>query len=270
MRSTQVMNDFREVDHGIQCLISAFNGDAGALLVKALDACHPGVARQVQENFNAWIPGIRRDTYLACFSEHSSDDNEFGRLSMWRAYGGGAGVAFIFKCEPFFSEADFPAQSAPVRYLNHAGVKDELIELAGQISSQSEFVRTQQPDHVQNMLFEAFRFAAVATKHPAFKEEHEWRVVAMPSLRSSSSLPGCIETIGGIPQRVLKVPLRNNPAIGLDGLDLDEFISCVLIGSCEHGEVIWRALVEEMEDSGVTNAANRVRITGIPLRANQR
>jgi hypothetical protein len=52
-------------------------------------------------------------TFVACFSEHggtnwdASDrdhqEDAFGRLSMWRAYGRGSGVALVLNHKPFMS-----------------------------------------------------------------------------------------------------------------------------------------------------------------------
>ena len=81
MRSTTAMNDYMEVEHGFECLDAAYKGEPGQIFNRALDACFPGLADELRD-FNAWLPGIRQETYLICISEHLPEEDQHGRLSM--------------------------------------------------------------------------------------------------------------------------------------------------------------------------------------------
>jgi hypothetical protein len=71
MRNTTTMNDYMEVEHGFECLNAAYKTEPGNSFNAALDGCFPGLAEDVKNYFNAWLPGIRSDTYVTCVSEHS-------------------------------------------------------------------------------------------------------------------------------------------------------------------------------------------------------
>jgi hypothetical protein len=63
-------------------------------------------------------------TYLACLSEHQ-DEDEHGRLPMWRAYGATTGIALVINAAPVIGPTQFPV--APGRafqaLLEETGVK---------------------------------------------------------------------------------------------------------------------------------------------------
>jgi hypothetical protein len=86
MRNTMAMNDFMEVSYGAECLHAALDGEAGKCFDAVLDLCHAGLSQEVRGFFRAWMPGIRWDSYITCVSEHDPNEDQFGRLSMWRAY----------------------------------------------------------------------------------------------------------------------------------------------------------------------------------------
>src|SRR5262245_18580599 len=106
MRNTTTMNDYMEVEHGFECLNAAYKAVLGNSFNAALDGCFPSLAEDVTNSFNAWLPGICSDTYVTCVSEHSPVEDQHGRLSMWRAYGGQAGVALVFNGAVMFSDSD--------------------------------------------------------------------------------------------------------------------------------------------------------------------
>ena len=85
LRNTAVMNDFSEVQYGFQCLNDAYKKGPGNNFNTALNTCFQGLADEVRELINGWLPIIFEDTYLTCLCEHLSDEDQHGRLSMWRA-----------------------------------------------------------------------------------------------------------------------------------------------------------------------------------------
>ena len=95
MRNTMTMNDYMEIDYGLRCLSNAFNSDPGSQLKAAINNCHAGLAEEVWKLTADWSPNFKFDTFITCLSEHDEQDDPFGRLSMWRAYGGKTGVALV-------------------------------------------------------------------------------------------------------------------------------------------------------------------------------
>jgi len=83
-------------------------------------------------------------------------------------------------------------------------------------------------------------------------------------------MSGNSQVVGGIPQEVLKVKLVDHPEKGLTGLEPVQLIDRVLVGPCEHSEVLGQALRQALESAGVADAGNKIIHTGIPLRAKQR
>lgn len=271
MRNTAVMNDFTEVEHGLHCLINAYNSSVGEDLRAAMDVCFPGISSEWRELFNSWIPIIKRNTYILSVSEHSKDDDLYGRLSMWRAYGGNAGVAFIFNGGPMFRPSDaLKAYSSPVAYLAPDGVALEMKKIAEGLHRHKAYVQQQSREWLKHAMFEVFRFAAICTKHPAFIEEREWRVVSTQKLHVSDRLKPTPELIGGVSQLLLKLKLEDVPEEGLYGLSLPDFLDSILIGPCDHPDVIADSLANLLESKGVDDPKRKIIITGVPLRSNQR
>ena len=271
MRNTMVMNDFSEVEHGLSCVIGAYKSEAGNALKRLLEQQYEGISAEIESLFDAWIPGFRRDTFVLCLSEHPPEESRHGRLSMWRAYGGDAGVALVMNGDVLFRPSNaLAAYSSPVAYLDEETLQHEFDAVATGIKQNAELLRNLGRDGTKEAIFHMLRFATICTKHPAFAEEREWRVVASPALESSPLLPVQVEVIGGIPQRVLKVKLVDHPDMGLTGLEPRALIDRVLIGPCAHAEVIGQALWRALDDAGVADAGSKIVYTGIPLRANQR
>lgn len=275
MRSTGVMNDYSEVKHGLDCLEKAMGSKSGARFKNALNAAFQGLADDVLGRFNQWIPRIAVDTFVTCFSEHiSKEDDEYGRLSMWRAYGGESGAAIIFNPQPFLSEADvLNVYMSPVAYLNDEGISNELEEMAERIDKNLEGVIALDIEKVRDAVFAALRFAVICTKHPAFKEEREWRAIASPSFMSNESwkhVAKSIEIVGGVPQPILHVGLREYPGTELPSLAPSELIERILIGPCASPQTVRRSLIETLRSSGHPALDKDIHDTQIPLRPNLR
>jgi hypothetical protein len=73
--------------------------------VQAVDSCVPEAAQEAINLFNQQLGAIRLNTYIGSVSEHDTKEDLHGRLSMWRAFGGGTTrVAIVIKV-PWFSGA---------------------------------------------------------------------------------------------------------------------------------------------------------------------
>lgn len=271
MRLTGVMNDHSEVQHGINCLNTALASASGQQLENSLNGCFPGLYQEVINQFTQWVPGIFADTFITCISEHEWEDREYGKLSMWRAYGGSAGVALVLNPNVFFAETQaLAAYTSPVLYANAEALQERLSEVAHNILVNTAFVQSIGRENARGAIFHALRFAAICTKHPAFKEEREWRIASSPSMQRSEYVKQFQEVIGEIPQPVLKIELKDQPSEGLIGLQPQHFIEQILIGPCEFPHIIARSFAEELLHCGFTNPREKISVTGIPLRPNQR
>jgi hypothetical protein len=267
MRSTTTMNDYMEVEHGFECLNSAYKAEPGNIFNRSIDACFPGLSEDVKKYFNAWLPGIRRDTFITCVSEHSAEEDKLGRLSMWRAYGGQAGVALVLNGAVMFNESDALAvYSSPVAYLDSNTFAAEVVEIARNIESEAEYIRSLDRETVKNIVFSMFRFAVLCTKHPGFHEEREWRVVASPAMHPANLPAPTVEVVRGTPQKVLKIDLQNHPDQGLVGLSLPELLNSIIIGPCEFPQVILGAFRQLLVEAGVPEPDSKIVVSDIPLR----
>lgn len=267
LRSTTAMNDYMEVEHGFECLNAAYMGEAGQSFNRALDGCFPGLAEELRDFFNAWLPGIREETYLICVSEHLAEEDRHGRLSMWRGYGGDTGIAIVLNGDVILRESHaVGAYSSPVAYLTPAGFAEELQKVAENISVDAEYMKTLDRETVKNYAFNMLRFAVLCTKHPGFHEEREWRIVACPVMHPSELLALHVEVVRGTPQTVLKLNLEDHPDHGVAGLALPQLLDRIIIGPCELPVLALKAFRQLLTEAGVPTAEEKVFVSDIPLR----
>lgn len=268
MRKSSCMNDFREVQHGLDCLCVAFNQTAaGKKFREVIDKPFPGISEEIAKHFNGWIPSLQAETYLSCVSEHEDEEDAIGRLSMWRAYGDGEGVALVLNSEPFLGTSDaLKAYTSPVAYLDDQGIARELGRIADNIESNLDFITARGRQELINSLFNMFRFAALCTKHPGFKEEQEWRVIYCPSIDKSEYLHREVQTINGVPQPIYKIPLKDIPTKNLIGIQIPSLLNRIIIGPTRFPAAMWEAFRDLLTDAGVQDANKKVFVSNLPLR----
>lgn len=267
MRKSSVMNDFMEFEYGMECLRSAYASGTGELFRARLDEMFPGFTTDLEKRFDSWIPMFRTDTYLTCMSEHLESEDRIGRLSMWRAYGGTTGVAFVMKNTPFMAVSDtLKAYSSAVQYLDRERFAAELGKISDSLAANVALVQEAGFEHVMGLVFIMMRFAALCTKHPGFLEEKEWRIIYTPSFERSSTISESIETIRGIPQMVCKIPMKNSPSEGLHEADIPSLLDHLIIGPTEHPRATHEAFVALLDEAGVEDAQRKVWVSDIPVR----
>lgn len=267
MRKAALMNDFSEVEYGTRLLISALNTHLGHRLTLALTQVSVELAAATNQELRSQLPYMRSNTYLTCFSEHRGGEEDFiGRLSMWRAYGGHAGVALVVNTAPFTSPSDaLKAYTSPVGYFTPAAFSERLTEVITNIEREVEFLRRMGPEAVGAVLGEALQFAILSTKHPGFAEEEEWRIIYSAE-KKSERLSATLESVRGLPQMVYRIPLENIPEEGLVGLDVPSLVDRIIIGPTSEPEALVEAFTLLLEQAGVPDAASRVVSSDIPLR----
>lgn len=267
MRNTRVMNDFLEVAHGYECLHAARDSELGKQFDYNLDTCFPGLAAEVNALFNAWIPGIKLDTYITCVSAHQVSEDSLGRLSMWRAYGGKTGVALVVKSPGIFDTASNSGIFvSPVGYFTPEQFKAQFSRVIHNIGANIDRLRQLGRESLKGYIFTVFRSAVLCTKHPGFAEEQEWRIISSPSMYPSPLTDVDVEVVRGTPQRVLKLNLRNRPELNITGLDLDEILDQIIIGPCDFPDITYTAFHQLLTDLHIPQPEAIITKSEIPLR----
>ena len=269
MRNAQCMNDFMEIQHGYEYLLSYFDNDEKKRgFLAALDACASGVGEQALSLFDGWWASIQSNTYITSISEHDPREDKNGRLSMWRAYSGGSiGVAVVMNGAVFGSESDaLGAYSSPVSYRTEAEFHAEADQIVSNIRNNTLQLAALSREHLVGLIYTTLLFATTCSKHPGFEEEREWRVIYTPKQNPSSVLTNATEVINGVPQTIYKVPLKNIPEQGLVGLEIRELVDRIIVGPSDFPSATYEAFVSMLESRGVENAAQKVWTSDIPLR----
>lgn len=277
LRNSTVMNDFSEVKHGMACLRAAWQSAQGARLKDIMATVQADLPEIFEANFDAQINDVHSETYLFSISEHAGGlEDQYGRLSMWRAYAPRNGVAFVFKNTPFINESNaLNAFSSPVNYATVEKFEGDFKAVVDGFDVNLDIIKDLGGAWLNETLIRAFRIAVQSTKHPSFDEEREWRVLYTPSLlnrerqltpQQLERIPTEIVTLGGVPQRIFKIPFKNYPDEGFVGASIPELVDRVLIGPTIDSYMIAQAIIGELMVAGVQNADQKVVITGIPLR----
>ena len=264
MRQPSCMNDFMEVEHGIECLVATYEKSA---IRKSLEELSKGLSLSVEKGFDHLVAKIRRDLYLTCVSEHEDAEDSHGRLSMWRAYGKSAGVGMVLNQKPFFSESNvLKAISMPVVYMNNEESLTALNGIANNIKESRSFLESVEVEEILKFVLHSFILTVISAKHVGFSEEKEWRVICSPTIFGiSEHLIPSIESVDGIPQEIYKLQLKNVPEEGVEGMEIKELIDRIIIGPTKYPLVLSKAFVRILDEAGVENPSSKVFISDIPL-----
>lgn len=210
------------------------------------------------------------DTYVACFCDHEPGDTD-GLLSMWRAYGAnGGGVAIVFDTSKLVESEDSPLIIAPVAYRTVAerlawmdwaiGECAKTVEELGSAATEDDIRR------VGYAYFQRLRYYALFTKHAAFIEEREWRVVYFPDRDVEGryrNLLGYAITPSGIHPK-LKLRLGEN-SIGAP-LRLEDVVSAVILGPTAGSFLAANAFRRMLSVVGQPGLADKVVLSSTPYR----
>lgn len=270
LRNVRCMNDYSEIQHGIQLLLRVFNENDKARVnrvISVFDQGAEGAAKAAIDAFDSWIPSLPDSTFIGCLSLYDPID-PYGRLSMWRAYSAHrSGVALIMNSQPFLAETnELKAYSLPVAYLTDQQFADGIDRCLETLEQNNAIIRTLDFTSIQDTVFWWLLCMAVGLKHPAFIEEREWRVIYIPSMERSPIIGEHVESVGGLPQVVQKIPLKDDPQNGLHGADIPQLINKILIGPTEFPLVLRDAFVAALTQKNVEEAEMKVAISFIPLR----
>lgn len=274
MRNAQVMNDYTEVQHGIDSMRRFFRPiadqfpDVGQVEMRAaFEEQWPCLFNEVIDQFNYWLPRIEAHSYITSLSIQPKTESN-GRLSMWRSYGmGPVGVALVINPIPFYAvEGDLGAYSNPVAYRTADQVFECFKQVATRLREEREFVSTFEREQIHSMLFNLMLNTALCCKHPGFEEELEWRIMHVDGMWSENKLIRDIRVVRGIPQTILKIPLGPAEKTGMPGMQIHELLDRIIIGPTDYPDVVKQAYIEKLRELDVPNPETKVFATDIPLR----
>jgi hypothetical protein len=269
MRDVSHMNDIGEVRYGINA-VDAFISETSdrQLLTSTLDLIHAGLGAQIVPLWQLMKANISTSVYISCFSEHLPGKEDFGRLSMWRAYCCKPdGVALVLNTEPFRLESNaLNAYSSPVFYGTAGEFHGKFREMLANISANADMLRSIDPQTLLGNVFMAILFGAVCLKHPGFSEEKEWRIIHMSMIKMPTLLRKREVTIRGGDETIFEIPLRDAPEQGLVGIEIKDILHQIIIGPSNRAEAIRSTLANALHRKGIINAAYRVLASEIPLR----
>jgi hypothetical protein len=276
LRNATLMNDFSEIQHGLGCLRSYWQDARGDKLREAISAINPEGVDALVKAFDSNVFSLLNDTYIISLSEHDPTEDQFGRLSMWRAYGRKTGAALVLNNGPILSPTSaISAVTIPVMYANLDEFADHMDQIADKLTEEADLLReleaAQHHLHGDSMISasmeQVFRFACVSTKHPGFREEREWRVVYQPAVNAThpERISPATCTLNDIPQNIHKLIFQNYPDEGFVGATLPEILNRVIIGPTAHPYVVFTRMFDALQAKGVSTD-NLLINSHIPLR----
>jgi hypothetical protein len=268
LRNARLMNDYSEIRHGMTLLRFMMDDSSGRLLIDRLATIEPSLPARFFEAINNWDKVFHYGSYMGCLSEHQPADDQYGKLSMWRAYGGEAGAALILNAEHLIGlPSDRGVVLYPVLYSQGKEIATELAEFADCLDARRSQMQACPLDDVLEFCVDWFRITGCTTKHPAFAEEKEWRLLALHRhTRVNPLLPLEVEVIRGVPQNVIKLSLTHQTEPVDFDLSVPRLLKKILIGPCDDPDQIMQALAHDMRNAGVPNDMAHASTTGIPLR----
>jgi hypothetical protein len=267
MRKTQCMNDFGEFHYGMSIVKGVMDNGMEEKLRITSDAIWPNAFDDALRKTNSIIPNIERDTYISCMSEHYPQENTTGRLSMWRGYSSGGGIAIVFNKEAFegFGNGN-GIYSTPIKYFDKNKVHAELLYLNDSLIVNRKNILNYPRDSYFNALVHFFKMNLIGIKHPGFKEEKEWRIFYTPSVEASPRIKIDIHVVGGVLQQVAKIPLTSERFDEMPGTSINELINAIIIGPNNFPLATKEAVIQALSEAGVKDARDKVVLSEIPLR----
>lgn len=271
LRSARCMNDYSEIQHGINLLRRCFRLNNSQRLIRLysiFDRISLGSAKIAVDKFDSWIPSLPDRIFIGCFSLFDPADI-LGRLSMWRAYSAnGSGVALVMNSATFLEgdEGIISAIAVPVSYFTDTEFEQHVDASLQALECNIESLTQLSSDLIETTVFWWLVALAAGLKHPGFVEEKEVRIVYIPIMGRSPVINESVEVVRGIPQQVQKILLKHDPANGLVQANVSDLVQTVLVGPTEFPTVVADAFAATLAAKGVIEASARIKVSNIPLR----
>jgi len=262
MRNASLMNDFQEIEYGRSSLCEIW-ADREDEIKNILTDIHADLFEKIVVQWNEIDRALSVDTYLLSLSEY--DDNDRGRLSMWRGYGGDkAGVAFVF--EPELLGTISMNELFPVNY-GKEDFRRQIDAIVKNLTDLKIKAFPISPDIIAKDITKAMQDIVLTTKHPGFQEESEWRAIVNSELAKWASDSLEVVSIRGIPEKIFKVGAVADSALELQNSNLNKLIYKIIVGPCRHPEHLAQALASALSEKESTNELiDKIHISDIPLR----
>jgi Protein of unknown function (DUF2971) len=268
LRNATEMNDFSEVQYGQFCLEEALRDNNFAERFKtAFNSIDERIVPDFATMVDQELASLKSNTYLLSLSMHRGEELSMGRLSMWRAYGGNANVCLVLNTAAFADQDAYDVVISPVMYGGPAEFKASLEEMLGKIEANREALKALPYADVRDNLQRAIVYAILSSKHPAFKEEEEWRLIYRPS--TNPELIPKIVCLDGIVQTVFLLPLENveiPDGNSVTNATLPELLERIIVGPTPNYSLVSLAFWKLLRDAGVKNPADKIVSCNIPLR----
>jgi hypothetical protein len=272
LRNASCMSDYREVEHGFSVLYQFFADEHRVKQFSdAIDAVAPGTARQALDTFNGWWRNgtLKFDTFIASVSEHDEGVDPHGRLSMWRAFGGQTPRVALILRVPYNSPSGVKSglTFGPVAYFDDKGAEHWLLRVVQNVVAHQAELKQVPREQILHWVLIALLTGVTSLKHPGFHEEKEWRIVHSPGLISSRLLVPATQIVGGIPQIVYHLHLDGVTDPTAADLEFSQLFDRLIIGPSQYPIPMLAAFTEALTNAGVTDAASKIGVSHIPIRA---
>ena len=268
LRNALLMNDFSEIGYGESCLAYSFRMGTLDMLAAALDAIQPNTWVKVKEKYQDLQSILATRTYLACLTEHSDTDDAHGRLSMWRGYGTFDSAAIVLTAAAI-KQIGFPgAYFRKVQYWTAEQVNADLRSRSDQLQGARAVLKDVDPSVFVDWVFALLRDVALCTKHPAFFEEHEWRLIISATLQeATASHKPVIKFPRGKMEEVIVIRLDDAVA-GNDFVSGAAWLDRIIVGPCDNSAAVRMAYVSLLRGKAINSSSpeNVVFCSGVPLR----
>lgn len=265
LRNTLIMNDKSEISHGTKSLFKFIYSDASRCFFEHFNSKHKNFEKHLKEKLNDSHKNLLRHTYIGCFSKYPNDEQSAdGRLSMWRGYGGRNGVAVVINPVYLSTKLDVGAFTYPVWYRSSDQAISGFQHFCDFLVGNTPYELSDTLDELVYIFLDSFETFACITKHPAFLEECEWRLVFNSKHSETEYLTPLTVSINGLSQIVYEVPLDIEDS---DEIHPRNLIEKVIIGPCEHPNVIADAIAMNLQEFfGKDDVRDFIHITDIPYR----
>lgn len=276
LRNARLMNDFQEIGHGMNCISDAWGSKAGGgapknrsgRLGSLIEGMFPGLLEEVENSVLSETSRRHGETYLFSLIEHDDDeDGQYGKLSMWRAYGSNAGVAIVLKKSVINLEDSSPnGMLSPVLYRSREDFIHDFGNFVDDLESGRYILQQAGREAVGRHLKFALEVAMMSLKHPGFREEKEWRLIYSPIFLPENDANSEILNIKEGPQRVRYFPLDGIKMAKNGETTIADAIEKIIIGPTSHPYVTYEALKSKLTLAGVPDPENRIIVSSIPIR----
>jgi hypothetical protein len=269
MRNARYQNDHSEIEHGLDCLMYAYNKNR-TFVSEVLGSFSNVLCASIETTFKDYYAYISNDTYISCLSLHESHEVYNGRLSMWRGYGNlEDAVALILKPEPFLRPTDaLRAYTFPIRYGYEQDFEAQFLSMLTRWKEEKETLSQFAVDVLTYWVIVCFLNLIVSQKHPGFREETEWRVIYNPGLKKSLRISPETVSFRGGPEIIQKIPLTDVPDEGLAGIEPRELIERIIINPrMAMPDRAIAALSAILTKNGFSDVSDRITVSDIPWRS---